>query len=381
MRVGFFVGNFLPGSNFGGGEVVAYNLAREISKKHEVLVFSSGEDRKNSTKKLNDKMVVYNYSTLFKIYGRKVSLNLIFKPLKEKVDIAHVHIMSSPIELISVLLYAKKRKVPLMATYHGDTIAIRGGIVYKMSVKTLNYFVRKVLENADVIISPSEHYIEESKLLKNYKNKIKVIPNGIHLENFNIPISREEIRKKLNLPNEIPIVLFFSTLHPKKGPDVLLKAMKFVLTKKDAMLLICGEGIMRNELQKLAKKLNIDKFVRFEGFVSEELKPLYFKASDIFVLPSTMSTEVFPVALLEASAAGLPMVVSDLKTFGCIVEDGYNGAFTRKGDEKSLADTIIYLLDNEDERKRMGRNAKEKVKDFTWDKIAENYEKIYEELL
>jgi glycosyltransferase involved in cell wall biosynthesis len=94
-----------------------------------------------------------------------------------------------------------------------------------------------------------------------------------------------------------------------------------------------------------------------------------------------MNTEVFPLVLLEASASGLPMVVSDLNTFKCIVTNGHNGIITKRGDPKRLADAIIYLLENEDIKKKMGENARKKVENYSWEKIAEMIEEAYERLL
>ncbi len=75
------------------------------------------------------------------------------------------------------------------------------------------------------------------------------------------------------------------------------------------------------------------------------------------------------------------MVVSDLDTLKCIIEDRSNGIVTRRGDENSLADAIIYFLENEDTREKMGMNAKKKVEDYSWDKIAEETEKVYNSVL
>jgi len=387
MRVGYFVHRF-PYSNatenykYGGGEVVAYNLAISMAKRgHNIHVFTTSATYKDSVEK-NGNIAVHRYGTLAQILQRGISPNLILKPLKHEVDIVHVHIGSSPLELITALLYTKLKKKPLVATYHGDVIPSRKSIAYRSSVWLYNAVVRKVLDSADIIISPSEYYINESIFLGKYHDKVVSIPNGINLEDFDIPYSKKECREKLRLPTDKKIILFLGVLHPKKGPDVLLKAMPRVLSKvPNTELVIAGDGIMRGELEELSEKLGIKDYVNFTGFIPENLKPLYYNSADVFCLPSRMSTEVFPMVLLEASASGLPMVVSDLNTFKCIIEDGYNGLFTKRGNKNSLADAIIYLLENEEARKEMGRNAREKVENYSWERIAEMTEKVYEQVI
>jgi glycosyltransferase involved in cell wall biosynthesis len=177
------------------------------------------------------------------------------------------------------------------------------------------------------------------------------------------------------------LVLYLSALYPLKGPQILLKAIpEIIKTHKDAFFVFVGGGEV-DEYKKLAEELGIQDWVRFTGYVEEKLKSLYYKASDIFVLPSIETFEVFPLVLLEAAASGLPMIVSDLNAFKCIIEDGYNGIVTRRGDPKALADAIIYLLENEDARKKMGENARRKVENYSWEKIAEMTEKVYEQVL
>ena len=389
MKIGYFVEKFpyfsLKNESevypLGGGmKTVPYSLAVNIAKiENDVHVFTTSVNSKSA---LEEKwgIAIHRYGTLLKFFKRNVSLGLLLKPNID-VNVVHAHITSEPFVLIAALRYAKRKKVPLVVTYHGDVIPAYKNIAYRVAVRFHNHVVRKVLDRANVIIVPSEHYINESIMLSKYINKIVVIPNGIDIEDFDVPYSKEECREKLELPLNENIILFVGVILPHKGPDVLLKAMPEILKKvPDAKLVFIGSGRMRGELEILSKKLNVNKHIKFAGFVKENLKPLYYRAADVFCLPSVMKTEVFPLVLLEASASGLPIVVSDLDTFKCIIEDGYNGIVTKRGDENNLADAIIYLLENEEVREKMGENAKKKVDDYSWERIAEKTEKIYEEV-
>ena len=146
----------------------------------------------------------------------------------------------------------------------------------------------------------------------------------------------------------------------------------------DIELVFVGNGMMRNELEMLSKKWGIEKNIKFAGFIGDTTKKaLYYKSSDIFVLPSTMSTESFGIVNLEAMACGIPIVASKIGGIPDVVKDGENGLLVPPRDSEALADTIIYLLENEDIRKRMGKNGRDKVEDSSWERIAEETEKIY----
>jgi glycosyltransferase involved in cell wall biosynthesis len=284
--------------------------------------------------------------------------------------------------MISGLGYANKKGKPLVVTWHGDWIENYGGVIRRIGVYLSNrYLADKVLSKARAIITPSKYYVEESRFLKRYRAKLIEIPNGIDLEIFNIPYSKDECRKMLGLDGTKKLVLYLSALYPLKGPQILLKAISEIAkTHKDAFFVFVGGGEV-NKYKKLSEELDVQDYVKFTGYIEEKLKSLYYKASDIFVLPSIETFEVFPLVLLEASASGLPMVVSDLNTFKCIIEDGCNGVVTKRGDPKALADAIIYLLENEDVRKKMGVNARKKVENYSWEKVAEMTEKVYEQLI
>jgi len=393
MKINYFITHFPYKDHFddkehftryryGGAELAAYYLALEMAKRgNEVNIFTTSINSKDSFEEYEG-VTVHRYGTKLRIEKGNIAYGLFTKPLNHDVDIVHAHFSTPPGE-IAALRYTKKKKVPFILTYHGDWQESFGGFVRRMALFFYNkYLLDKVLSCADIIISPSEYYIDESRFLGEYRDKIVAIPNGINVEDFNIPLSKEECRGKLGLPVDKNIILFVGSLTPYKGPEVLVKAMqKIVKEVPDTELVFVGSGKMRDELGKLAEKIGIKNNLKFAGFVEESMKPLYYKAADIFALPSTLNTEVFPIVLLEASAAGLPMVVSDLNTFKCIIEDGYNGLFTKRGDEKSLADAIVYLLENEDIREKMGKNARKKVENYSWDRIAKETEKVYYEVL
>ncbi|GAI52706.1 unnamed protein product, partial [marine sediment metagenome] len=121
-------------------------------------------------------------------------------------------------------------------------------------------------------------------------------------------------------------MLFFGYLSPYKSPDILLKAFPKILKEMpNTLLVFAGSGVMKEDLERLSVKLGVGNNVKFSGFVGKEQRPLYYKAADVFCLPSTMSTESFGIVNLEAMACGVPIVASKIGGIPDIVKDGENG--------------------------------------------------------
>ena len=393
MKVGYFITNF-PYSNSvrnnkafdryicGGSPFAAYYIAINMAKRgHEISVFATSVNSKDAIEKHRN-MTVYRYGTNFRVISSNISFGRFLKPIKHDVNVVHTHFDAPPGPLAG-LRYAKKKNVPLVVTYHGDWEASYGGLVRRIGVAFHNkYLVDRLLSYADAIISPSEYYINGSRFLRKYRDKIVVIPNGVKLSDFDITYSKEECRKRLGLPVDKKILLFFGYLAPYKGPEVLVNAMsKIIKHVPDAELVFAGKGVMREELEMLSKDLGIEKNVRFVGFVDDDLKALYYKAADIFCLPSMMGTECYPLTILEAMACGVPIVASKIGGIPDAVKDGENGLLVQPRDSELLADAIIYLLENEDVREKMGKNGRKRVEDYSWEKVAEMTEKVYMELI
>ncbi len=392
MKIGYYIAqvpykNHIEDDNAGryscgGAELSAYYLALNMAQRgHEVNVFASSINSKESFE-MYENINVYRYGTIFRIETANISPGIFQKPQKHQLDIIHAHFSLPPASLAG-LWHAKQKNIPYMLTYHGDPQANYGSFSRRMSISLYSVFLHnKLLSCAKVIVSPSEYYIDESRFLGKYRDKIAVIPNGINVKDFDTQCSKEECKEKLGLPLDKKILLFFGYLSPYKGPDILVRAMPKILKNvPDTELVFVGKGVMRDELEMLSKRLGAEKNVKFAGFVKGSSKPFYYKAADVFVLPSIMSTESFGIVNLEAMACGVPIVASKIGGIPDVVKDGENGLLVPPKDSDRLASAIIYLLENEDIMKKMGDNGKDKVKDYSWKRVAEETEKIYKEIL
>ncbi|WP_424355715.1 glycosyltransferase family 4 protein [Methanobacterium sp. MBAC-LM] len=392
MKIGYFISHFpyidrVNDATYnkeyahGGTEIAAYQLARNIAEIDDVEIFTTSINSKDSTE-ASENMLIHRYSTFLKIASANLSFKILYKPLSCKIDIAHAH-YNMPYSDYSALRYAKKNKVPFVVTYHADAQESGGNPIRNWAQMIYNRsLLKNVLNGADVIIATSKSYIDESKFLGDYRDKIEVIPNGINLEEFDIKLGKEECRDKLGLPHDKKIILFFGNIVAYKGPHILLKAFSKVKNQfKDVKLVFAGRGEMQGELTKLAAELGIKNDIMFTGYVDEGLKPFYYKCADIFCLPSITMAEAFGIVNLEAMACGIPVISSKLGGIPDVVVDRETGLLVNPEDEESLAESLMFLLENEDIARKMGNNGKKKVEEYSWKKIAEKTQGIYERLI
>jgi glycosyltransferase involved in cell wall biosynthesis len=393
MKIGYFIGHFpypdlvntpeyIKKYAHGGTEIAAYNLAINMAKRgHMIDVFTTSIDSKNSLE-LYSNMRIHRHATSLKIASANASIKLIYNPLKYDLDIIHAH---SPIPYsdLPALLYAKRKNVPFILTYQFDGQETGGSFMRNTGVSVYNkLFINRVLESAEVIIATTKSYARESPFLRNYLNKIEVIPNGINIEEVTTILTKYESRIELGLPEEVPIILFFGSLVPYKGPDILLKAFKLVKMEfPHVKLIFAGRGQMLPELTAMAHDMGLADDVIFTGFVEDDEKPLYYKSADIFCLPSTTMAESFGIVNLEAMASSIPIVSSNLGGIPDVVKHGENGLLAEPYDVEMVAENLLLLLQDEDLRSKMGEDGKQKVKNYSWDKITIETEQLYRKIL
>ncbi len=217
--------------------------------------------------------------------------------------------------------------------------------------------------------------------------KLEVIPNGVEVREFGSYSKNEleRIKERYRIAGKI-IIMFAGTITPRKGVEVLVKAAEIVLRQgyRDVVFLFCGNLQIDKEFVKkimnYIKNHGLEDYMRFTGFISyEDLKALY-SACDVFVLPSF--EEGFGLVLTEAMASGKPLIGSNIGGIPMQIKEGWNGFLFEPGDYKQLAEKIAHLLENEEERKRMGRNSRKLAEEeFDWSKIAEKYAEVYKEVV
>lgn len=196
--------------------------------------------------------------------------------------------------------------------------------------------------------------------------KILVIPNGIDPAQF--PQHRYS-----PAPRRIAVV---ACLREEKRIDVLIRAMPKILAQyPDAQLELTGEGSCRAELRRTVEELGIDEHVAFLGHRDDVAAIL--DEADVFVLPSR--SEAFPNSVMEAMAAGLPVVASDVGGIPELVRDGHSGRLVRPGDVGALADAVLDVLGNPAQAERFGRAGREIIeRTYSYDRMVSQFETLYE---
>jgi glycosyltransferase involved in cell wall biosynthesis len=233
------------------------------------------------------------------------------------------------------------------------------------------------VRNFKRIISTSESYAKSSKLLQKYQDRVVIIPNGVDAQRFNPKRDGSQVKARHGL-EESKVILYVGALtrwHRYKGLDVLIKAFAEIQDRmKEARLLIVGDGDLKPEYQ--ASCSNMAQKVIFAGNVDDNELPNYYAASDLLVLPSLDQSEGFGLTLLEANATGKPVVASRVGGIPSVVRDEVNGLLVPLSDHKTLAETIINLIKNEDKLLEMGKNGRRIAEAHDWKHIANKTEQL-----
>jgi len=243
----------------------------------------------------------------------------------------------------------------------------------------------------DHIITVSEYLKDDT--LKYFSERIKfsTIYSGVDTERFKPlpPESVERIRKKYNIPPERKVILYVGRLVPDKGVHVLLKAMQETVKRHpEALLVVVGSHLFYRErrttpyifkLKMMSAKIRNN--IIFTGYVPylTEIHNI-FAMSDICVVPSVWQ-EPLGLTNLEAQSCGRALIASRIGGIPEIVHDGETGILVKPNNQSSLTEAINTLLENEELRTALGRNAREHVlANFTWDHTAERCENLYDDL-
>jgi phosphatidylinositol alpha-mannosyltransferase len=205
-----------------------------------------------------------------------------------------------------------------------------------------------------------------------FPGEYRIIPNGVDLDRFASAEPFEELRDgTLN-------ILFVGRFEERKGFIHLLKAYHRLRKRKvDARLLVAGAGPKEREYRRYAGLRGI-RDVEWLGRVSDEDKVRYFASADIYCAPNT-GQESFGIVLLEAMAAGVPIVASDIHGFKRVVERNVQGILVEPRSPRALAAALYALARDPDLRDEMGEAGRLRAPEFTWDRVTERIIDYYYE--
>lgn len=238
------------------------------------------------------------------------------------------------------LFTARLTRSPLILTCHGSDTGV--GKKFPVFLPA----VIRVIDSAEKVIAVSEE--GRRALIKVYgaePGKIEVVDMGVDVKRFSTASKgRELTRRALGVDGEERLVLFAGHLIPRKSVATLIRAL--VRLPRRVRLLVAGDGPERAALEALARRLGVRERAVFRGTVPPDAVPRMMAAADAFCLPSMY--EGRPIALLEASAAGLPVVAAPVGGVPELIEDGVNGFLFAPGDPEDLAATLNRALDAPD---------------------------------
>lgn len=292
-------------------------------------------------------------------------------------DFIHIHTtFSFPAQ--SVMTGARKAKIPYAVRPLGQLC--RWSMKQRSLIKRIQLALvtRRNLNHAAFLHVTSQLEAHETSELGLF-SPCKVLPHGIDLPP-QIPNARLMLRSRLGLPADRLIVVFMGRFHPKKGVDLLLQACQQNLSLDfDIILAGVGDDAYVMNLKQQTVRLGLQSRVHWYGFVSGEDKWCLLQGSDLFVLPSY--SENFGIAVLEAIACGLPVVVSDQVALAEHVQSEDLGRVVPI-DVQSIALAIGELIQANDFRSGVkGRGTKLVCEQFSWSAAARRLIAAYSECI
>jgi glycosyltransferase involved in cell wall biosynthesis len=310
----------------------------------------------------------------------KYSKACVIPSIKQKIkelnpDVIHIQGISP-----GMADFIGKKNARIIMTWHNDP-TVSDNLLYKTLVFLYRKFVfPKVVRKLDRIILPSEYLKHHSKFIAMVPSeKISIIPNAVDLEKFSPGNkNKEEHKKEVNISSHF-LILFVASMdkqHTYKGIEILLDAIAQV-RDLDVSFVLIGDGSLKQKYVELANSLGISNKITFTGKIDDNTLIKYYRASDVFVLPS-LSTEVMPIVIIEAMACGTPVIATSIHGPMEMIHEGYTGHVVNPRDSADLAYAIRQILSDDSKLKEMQKNARSNAMEkYSWNNVLRQYFEEY----
>lgn len=307
-------------------------------------------------------------------YLNALHLNRIAKNIK--ADVINVHYASG----YATLARMARLKNIVLSVWGSDVYDFPYESDFKMKI------IKKNINYAKVICSTSYAMANQVRKVMNNENmQIEVTP-------FGVDINRYKVKKIENDSDSEIKIGIVKTISEKYGIKYLIEAMEILKDKLssfnniDFTLSIYGDGYQKPQMIELRDKLGLKEIIEFKGVVPNDKVPSILLDFDIFALSSILDSESFGVAAVEAMAAGLPVVATDVDGFKEVVKDNETGIIVERKSPEALANAILELILDKNKRKLMGLNGRKRVEELynfsdNVDHMIEIYNKINKSMM
>lgn len=358
----------------GFGDYLFEFSMRQMRMGHKVDVLTWNKNKRCSEESVADGFTIHRLSGInFSIDGAITEYPYLprlpntIAQLKPEIIHAESHLFLTTVQAVK---QSKKLGVPSVVTVHG-VMAKRSAVINLIQYSYLSTLGLWIFKNADRIICLTESDAREIIRYGCPSEKIRIIPNAVDANCFR---SGNECQKNS--------VMWVGRFVPEKGLNYLIEAAKIVSTKfKNVEFMLVGYGPLKANIAKLACDYGLlNNSVRFGGPYDRRQIPSILCKAKIFVLPSLK--EGLPLSLLEAMACGKAVVASDISGINDVIMNGKNGLLIPAGNPEALADAVLTVLNDENLRGRLGRNARQlMVERYSWNIVTNKIEKVYNDAI
>jgi len=362
--------------DLGGIAYYVYYLSRKlIQRGHEVTVITRGSANR-TVRDIVDGIDVFKVSFFplypFHIWAHGVFVRRLLELLEPKLDLIHLHTPLPP---------PIKTSLPIITTVHTSmkTDARHHEILdlYSLAARMQLMFVYPLIESKLLSLSKKVTTVSFSvaRELQEYgldPGELAVVGNGVDEKSF-IPLRNKKSTEKY--------VLFTGGLLARKGLfDFIECAEHICKVRSDVKFVICGTGYFLHKLEERVRRMGLQKQIVFLGYVTRSRLIQTYQNATVHVVPSHY--EGLPTVLLEAMSCGLPVVATNVGGNNEVISSGKNGFLVPPKSPEVLAKIVLSLLDDDILREKIGNAARKTIeKCYTWDTIADNILRCYENML
>lgn len=362
---------------FGGSGVVATELGKALADNgHQVHFITYSQPARLDFFSANlfyhevsvSKYPLFDYPP----YELALASKLVDVVRFEKLDLLHVHYAiphASAAFMAKQILATYNIHIPVVTTLHGTDITLVGKDLTYKPVVTFS------INQSDGVTAVSQNLKEDTYKHFDITNEIRVIPNFIDLNRFNL---KEKAHFKLAIaPNNERIIIHTSNFRKVKRTSDVIRIFQKIQQTIPSKLLMVGDGPERVYDEKLCRDLGITDHVRFLG--KQDAVEEILSVSDLFLMPS--ESESFGLAALEAMACKVPVISTNAGGLPELNINGFTGYMDNVGDVDAMADHAISVLENDATLTSFKQNALNRAKEFDLSLILPVYEDYYKEVM